>query len=252
MKIKLLLLSISVLFIFSITKAQKFELSSNTTSVLEKGEKEVGVFSPLKIGLKNASEISVHPIFLFIIPNIAYKKQWKSTDKFTFTSKHQLTYPTLLLNLLSKEGIGGILPSTTKNPQLFKFNNSVLIGKTVANQNLTFNLGVDFTLALGNSTYKDIEFSVAYPRTYSFNNLFTPYLGMDINGNIVSGLYYDASVNLFLFLKENKGFMVEPKFQLAWKKEKWAIKAGTLLSYGQYPYGRDFLAYPVFDFMFSF
>ncbi|NOZ35872.1 MAG: hypothetical protein GXO80_11310, partial [Chlorobi bacterium] len=156
MKLKLFFI-IFIISISGISRAQNLKWSNGSADVLEQGRKEIGVFAPFKIGLKNSSELSVHPLLFFVIPNITYKKQWKVTDNYRFASIHTLTYPTLLLKMLSRNGAGGILPATSTIPQLFKLNNSALISIDKFGQTFTLSAGIDLCLSAGDSDFPYIE-----------------------------------------------------------------------------------------------
>ncbi len=228
--------------------------SNNTAKTLKKGRKEVGIFSPLKFGLKDSMELSIHPLLFFIIPNIELKKYWTSFGIFDLASKHKISYPTLLYNVISKRGIGGILPETSIIPQMFKFNNAVIIGTTI-NEYLTttVNVGLDLTLSFGESSFPEIEYHIIYPRTYSYNNLFTPYFGVNFTGIVFGKLFYEYNFTAFFMTNEYEGSILENKLKFQWNvSDKFAIKGGALLSYGQYPFGEGGGLFPVFDLMYGF
>jgi len=252
MKFKILII-ISIFAIVTTSNAQSLKWSDNTADVLEQGRKETGVFSPLKIGLKNSKELSLHPILFFIIPNASLKKQWKANEKYRFSSLHKFTYPTMLYKMISTNGAGGILPATSKIPQMFKFNNAALLSIDKFNQTFTFSLGADLCLSFGESDFPYIEWHIVYPRTYSLNNTFTPYAGVDITGKLYKNFVYDYKFNAYYLTNIDAGFITENAFKITWQKsDKFAIKAGAIYSYGKFPFGNDGGLYPTFDLMFGF
>lgn len=252
MKLKLFL-SIIIISSISLSKAQTVNWSDNSADVLEQGRKEVGIFAPFKMGLKNSGELSVHPVLFFVIPNISYKKQWKSTDTYRFASVHTFTYPTFLYKLLSRNGAGGILPATSTIPQLFKLDNTALLSFNKYNQKFSVSAGVDFCLSAGASDFPYIEWHIVYPRTYSLNNFFTPHAGIDITGKLYKKFIYEYKFNSFFLTQSDKGIITENQFKITWQKsDKFAVKAGAVYSYGTFPFGKDGGLYPVFDFMFGF
>lgn len=252
MKFKILLI-IGVLSFATSVNGQSLKWSNNTADILEKGRKETGVFSPLKIGLKNNKELSLHPIWFFLIPNASIKKQWKANDKYRFSSLHKFTYPTFLYKMISKNGVGGILPSYSKIPQMFKFNNAALISIDKFNQTFTFSLGADLSLNFGESDFTYIEWHIVYPRTYALNNVFTPYAGIDITGKLYKKFIYDYKSTAYYLSNVDKGFITENSLKITWQKsDKFAIKAGAIYSYGKFPFGNDGGLYPTLDLMFGF
>lgn len=252
MKLKIIL-SLIIISTISISNAQTLKWSDNSADVLEQGRKEVGIFAPFKMGLKNNSEIAVHPILFFVIPNVSYKKQWKANDSYRFTSVHTFTYPTLLLKMFSRNGAGGILPATSTIPQLFKLNNTALLSINKFNQKFTFSAGADLCLSAGTSDFTYIEWHIVYPRTYSLNNFLTPHAGIDITGSIYKNFVYEYKFNSFYLTQSYKGIIIENQLKIAWRKsDKFAVKAGAVHSYGTFPFGKDGGLFPMFDLMFGF
>ncbi len=252
MKLKLFFI-IFILSISGISRAQSLKWSNNTADVLEQGRKETGIFSPFKMGLKNNMELAVHPIWFFIIPNATVKKQWKTTDSYRFASEHTLTYPTILLKMLSRNGAGGILPATSTIPQLFKLDNTALFSIDKFNQTFTLSAGFDLCLSAGDSDFPYIEWHFVYPRTYSLNNTFTPHAGIDVTGKIYKKFIYEYKFNTFFLTQVDAGIITENQFKITWQKsDKFAVKAGAVYSYGTFPFGKDGGLFPTFDVMFGF
>ncbi len=252
MKLKLFFI-IFLISISGISRAQNLKWSNNTADVLEQGRKEMGIFSPYKRGLKNNSELAVNPVLFFIIPNATYKKQWKSTENYRFSSKHTFTYPTFLLKMLSRDGAGGILPATSTIPQLFKLNNTALFSIDKFNQTFTLSAGFDLCLSAGDSDFSYIEWHIVYPRTYSLNNTFTPHAGIDATGTLYKNFIYEYKFNAFFLTNVDAGIITENQFKITWQKsDKFAVKAGAVYSYGTFPFGNDGGLYPMFDLMFGF
>lgn len=251
MKLKIFII-ISI-FAFSTSQAQTLKWSDNTADVLEQGRKEKGIFSPLKIGLKNSMELSTQPLLFFIIPNASLKKQWKTNESYRFSSLHKFTYPTMLYNMISTNGAGGILPKNSVIPQMFKINNAALLSLDKFNQTFTFSLGVDLSLNFGESDFTYIEWHIVYPRTYALNNTFTPYAGIDVTGVLYKNFIYDYKFTAYYLAQANPGLLTESTFKITWRQsDKFAVKAGAIYSYGKFPFGNDGGLYPVFDLMFGF
>jgi len=251
MKFKILILS---LFFFNVSFAQSYIWSDNTARTIENGKKEIGLFGPLKVGFKDSLEISTHPIWFFVLPNVTIKKQWNSFAGLQFASNHKIVYPTLFLRAISKNGTGGVLPSTSVIPQLIKLNNSIILSKDLTDKlTLSFNAGVDFSLSFGESDFPDIEYHFAYPRVYSFNNMFVPYVGFDITGAATEKIYYNYNLNTFILTGNNSGVIIEQKIRLAYSlSQKVELMGGVISSYGDYPYGKDFGIFPIIDLIYSF
>ena len=252
MKLKIFF-TVIIISTISLSRAQTVNWSDNSADVLEQGRKEIGIFAPFKMGLKNNGEFSVHPVLFFVIPNVSYKKQWKTSDNYRFSSRHTFTYPTFLLKMLSRNGAGGILPATSTIPQLFKSDNTALLTFDKFNQKFTLSAGVDFCLSAGNSDFPYIEWHIVYPRTYSLNNLFTPHAGIDATGTLYKKFIYEYKFNAFFLTQADKGVITENQFKITWQKsDKFAVKAGAVYSYGTFPFGKAGKMLPMFDLMFGF
>lgn len=252
MKLKIFL-TLIIISTISLSRAQTVNFSDNSADVLEQGRKEIGVFAPFKMGLKNNSELAVHPVLFFVIPNVGYKKQWKISDNYRFASVHTFTYPTLLLKMLSRNGAGGILPATSTIPQFFKLDNTALLTIDKFNQKFTFGAGVDFCLSAGDSDFPYIEWHIVYPRSYSLNNTFMPHVSFDATGSLYKNFIYEYKFNAFFLTQTDKGSILENQFKITWQKsDKFAAKIGAVYSYGTFPFGKDGGLYPMFDVMFGF
>jgi len=249
-KILFILLTISILNI----KSQDLQWANSSTHTLKQGQKEIGLFSPLKIGMKNNMELTVFPVWFFILPNLELKKYWTEIKGIRIASTHKFSYPSLLYNMISKRGIAGILPETSKIPQMFKFNNNIMLGKDFSEHlSLTLTLGLDLCLSFGESDFPEIEYYLVYPRTYSYNNLLTPYISLDFTGKITGNFYYNYNSTVFFLTQEYNGWLTEQKLKIQWNfAENWAVKGGTLFTYGDYPYGKGKGWFPIVDIMYKF
>ena len=118
---------------------------------------------------------------------------------------------------------------------------------------LTLKAGLDLTLSLGEGDFPEIEYHIVYPRTYSFNNLITPYLGGGFTGQLYRKFNYSYDVTAFFFAKANKGVNIENNLKIQWNKsDKFAVREGLFYTSGTYPFGKDAKLFPLFDVMFGF
>lgn len=250
---KKIIIAVSIL-LWTFSAQAQLDWSNNSYQTLKKGQKEVALFGPMKIGLKDSLELSAHPLLFFVIPHIELKKHWKALGSWELASKHKFVYPSLLYKLIAKRGVGGILPETAKIPTLFKFNNALLIGKPLTqNVDLTFNVGLDLTLALGDRDFPEIEYYPAYPRTYTFNHGIMPYVGGNLAGDLGNKFHYNYDLTAFFMMAGSKGMVWENKANLQWDAARFlALRAGAFYSYGQFPYGKDGRLLPTFDIVVRF
>ena len=68
-----------------------------TALLLEKGQKEIGLWHPYRLGKTNDVELAMHPVLSFIIPNFKIKGKLLSSENSINSYSLKLTYPTPLL-----------------------------------------------------------------------------------------------------------------------------------------------------------
>ena len=52
-------------------------------------------YAPLRRGMGNGVELSIHPLVALLSPHLAVKKQWGTDGDWRLASRHSLMYPTL-------------------------------------------------------------------------------------------------------------------------------------------------------------
>ena len=87
---------------------------------LERGQKEIGIFGPLRWGLGNDWEIRTQKLLLFIAPGAQAKKQLWTNNSHQIAGSVGGIYATPLLNILAKDGIGGVLAPDIQIPKIPK------------------------------------------------------------------------------------------------------------------------------------
>jgi hypothetical protein len=197
------------------------------------------------------------------MPNFSLKKNYIRTTKWSLSSQHFISYPTLLLKLISKKGVGGLLPSTAKEkiPQQIYTEHSIIF---------TYNLSkyfiitpkVSISIPIIFNSYKKfptIDMFLLYPRTAPFHGDFVYILSLDIDGLIWYKLYYSIDIDYYnnlpvnIYNSKGIGSTYEHKFMLIWKNSKaFSIYAGYKLIYGNYPYGNQLNIMPLADLAWGF
>lgn len=230
----------------------------NSARVIKPGRIESGLFAPMRIGLKNQMELSVHPIWFFVMPNAKLKKNWTMDEskKLQVASEHGFTFPTLVLNLLAKSGTGGVFPADQKAPPILTLNNKVIVSYFFhPNHSISLKAGMEFNI-LG-SMYNDfapIELLVVYPRTASYSRFYTGEMALTFSGVFAKKVGYDGDIKMFLMPDDQLTWVFEwnPKvyYQLS---DKFRIMAGALVTTGNIPHEKAAVrALPVFDLQYSF
>ena len=124
--------------------------NSHSAHILEQGRVEIGLFQPLRYGYNQFTEFSVHPGWFFLIPNFQIKEsRIDFFYKFKTASSYKVIYPTPLLNMLAKEGIGGIIAPQHKMPSMFTFSGTLIGSRDFGGVEISLNTGLDLGLVFG-------------------------------------------------------------------------------------------------------
>lgn len=251
MKKYLFLIIFTSLLFFSLT-AHESVLTNNTAKTVSKGKVELGIISPLVWGVTDNVELSSNALLDVLFPNLTAKVSWLQNDKIFFASEHQLNYPTLLLDTISREGVGGILAPDNDIPQMLGFNNYI-IGTFILERH-SVSLKTGFLLALG-SEYSDFE-TIDYPYFYGNSAIYhTDYVFdtiIDYKFKITEWLYALADAQILLFPNPLDSYEVRQSTKLNLVTGKLlSVLVGYQYVTGEYPYGNDFKIFPVLDFVFA-
>lgn len=231
---------------------------TSAAKTIKAGRTENGIFAPLRIGLKNNMEIQVHPLWFFVMPNARIKKNWSldSNSKFQVATEHGFTFPTPLLNLLAKEGVGGILPPTKKVPAILTLKNKVILSYYYDKMHsVSLKGAMEFNvLSSMNNGMQEIELLLVYPRTAAYNNAFVGEVAMNFSGIFAKKIGYDADVRMFLIPTDNLTWVFEWNPKLYFNaSNKLRIMAGAVITTGNIQHEKaNYRAMPVLDLQFSF
>jgi len=250
----LLLFLLSVLFSTNVAAENRI-WSSGTAYSLPQGRCEIGLFQPIRYGISETKELSLHPIFMFVIPNVKLKLAHQDVGQFHFASEHSINYPTILLNLISREGTGGIISPEFKIPPMISSTNSVLLSRPLGDESwFTAKLGLMIAVKFGDLDKRTtIDLPIVFPRLNVFYNDYGFRYGCELSGNIWKNLNYQVDVDLFHFPGANEKLAMEHKGLLLWNKSKrFQMCLGYELTYGEYPFGTQWhLLLPLIDFQWA-
>ena len=225
--------------------------SSESAHLLEKGDREIGLFQPLRWGYSETIELSTHPILMFTMPNFSLKIRH---EKYGITSRHRFIYPTPLMRFFQKKGKFGLITPEAdvgEVPHIFAIQNeifkSILLDKTL----LTLKGG--FTFALVSEELEE-RLSIDLPLIYSA-------MGEFFNGyklNFGADVRHHISDNFSVLLEGDA--VIIPTEDIFWEgkllgeyqlNDKWEILLGTKLTYGNYPFGTQARLLPLFDIIYN-
>jgi len=240
--------SISVTFcLITISLSGTFSnFPSHTAIPLVKGQKEVGVFQPLRLGIGENTEISTHPLAFFVIPNMAIKHCWIS-GKWTIATRHSLHYPTPFLRI----GRGFIQPSTAEIPHVIANNHQILATKRMGQQIVTFKMGIQTALRWGSlKGFRTFDIPIVTPRTAIYHKNPTFHWGLDMATKLSPKLDLLIDFDHFVTSCDKREWAIESKTMILWKKsENFSVFGGIKMTYGNYPWGNAFQKIPLIDFI---
>jgi len=247
-KVLLIIISLN-----SIINGKDIFWTNSTAETMEKGYFEIGIFNSLKYGLTKDIQLETSPINFFYMPNLKLRKKWLNHNKVILSTEHFINYPTIFLNLISKNGIGGILPPTTEFPNFVLFDNSVL---ATFGSKIKFTTYAGLVLSIGGINNKNltIDYPLIYPRLSAYYNKSSVYYGVATNFNL-SIIKIDLGFKMFVLPEKNSVDLshLEQKTVLSYQFKNWILfDLGYIFSTGDYPYGKDTKIFPIFDTRFRF
>ena len=207
------------------------------------GRFKVGIFSPLEYGVNDDLDISFAPLGEFIMPNVGLKKRWFNTN-LTISTIHQIIYPTIMLDIISRRGTGGVLPDTFKPNYMLNIDNGLLITYTIKQLDTTFKIRHETTIN-PNTNMPTIDYPIIYNRTISYSGIDLFNLGIDIDYNMG---YFGFLVDFDLFLLNNGYKIYEHKSYIVYDKR---FLLGYKYFLGQMPYGDDSKLFLLIDYIWN-
>lgn len=233
---------------------QAAQFHKHTAKTLSDGQWAIGVFAPLRYGLKDDIELEIHPIWAFMAPHIALKKSYQNKGNLKLASRHQLGYPTLLLSkVLARPGIGGILAPDSVIPHTLVSQNDLYLGRTTKYGELTSSLGASLALELSESSYTTIDAPYGFRATNLYQNTVSVQLGVGWEYFFTEKLGFRMwSKAWFYPLAEQKWTLEEKDVLLLQLSESSQAAFGCNIVLAEYPYGIQWHILPSFDWVWTF
>lgn len=237
------------IFLFSVGSAQQLSQiwSEGSAYVLPHGRWEVGLFQPLKYGYSPATEITVHPLVMFVMPNVSLKHVWKRQVNATWSSVHSAYYPTPLLNMVAREGTGGLVSPEFEFPAAILLYNEIRISQPLNDRVLmTGKVGIGLGKAFGDLDDRTtIDFPLIFQRLSPLYNGVYLRMGTDFVMSIAKNLEIQLDDDLFVMANQDEALGFEHKGLLVWKKsDHFKATVGYKVVFGQYPFGHQWNIMP--------
>ncbi len=237
----------AVVLIPSLSRAQTW--ADDTAIPVSRGHWEVGLFAPIKFGLRDDIELGTHPTLMLVMPHLDAKVLWQRGGRAHFSMIYSLAYPSYLLKLIAREGTGGLLPPNTKVPQSVMLS-AMMVGTVDlgARQFVTARAGGTVAPRFSSADQMPLlDFPFLYPRFAALKAVATFKLGLNYDGRM-DPVAYGLDVAYFILPVIDRGYTVEQGAWVGWLvSDHFTVRLGYRLSYGRYPAGKLFSYFPFLD-----
>ena len=228
--------------------------TAGTAYSMEKGRKEVGVFGPLRVALKDDLSLEIHPIWALLDPHVGVHKGWTQAGQWTIATRHGLNMPTPLLRFLARPGIGGALAADSVIPWIIATDHQALMSKTVGEHDVvTLWAQLSFALSIGESDYTTVHAPLAYPITTVFQRGVGLNAGIRFDGLIWKKLGYRWAMDVWSLPGADGDWALEEVLALTYiGSDRFSGHLGATLVQTAYPYGVNWHVLPAVDLNFAF
>ncbi|RMG17858.1 MAG: hypothetical protein D6729_08090 [Deltaproteobacteria bacterium] len=226
-----------------------------TARTLRPGAVTIGVFAPLRWGVSETVELSTHPLWNLLIPNVAAKFALPGSSDWDVALEFGLTHPTPLLHVLSKEGTGGVLPADASVPDLVTLDVRALFTYRISRHHaLTLRFGGRSAEAFGPRRFPTIDYPFAYGPTAPYVVGFAMDGTVAVTGRLVGSLYYRADLTAYVIPRPEGPLTLEHSAAAYYRfGEHWQAKLGYKVVFGKMPYGDDLTPpLPMLDLEYAF
>lgn len=219
------------------------------------GKIDVSMFKLSSYQLNEKLKIKAHPLYFFLNPSIELNWLHKANDKSAFATYHKISYPSLMLNFVKKEGTLGIISNEFEIPQMIAIGNGILYSSSFGQDSYwTAKAGIEFSL--GGSELDDrtaIDLPVVAPRDEVYYRNYGFNVALSVESHFAGKFRYVVMTEGFLFPADGSRFYWENSLKLVWKiSNKFELCGGAFLAYGQYEFGNQWHLLPALDFNWKF
>ncbi len=231
-----------------------------TAEVLSQGRKEIGLFSPFRMGLKNSTEMAVNKFLL--MPGISYKTSISQFRDWGMAYRLQFEYPTLGMRWLQsplgmklgEPDMFALISPEFTIPQMGSVYGEVIgtNGSPWAGR-LTLNAGLGLSIngkdLPGRAT---IDLPIIYPRLSVYYNGIVLKAGGEYMRQFKERWTYIIDYDMFIMPGGDGRYAFEHKGLLVWSKsQKFRFLLGYKLVAGEYPFGAQAHLLPAVDIQFG-
>ncbi len=241
---------------------KRFEtMTWKTAGVVPRGELHLSLLSPVRWGIGKTVELQSYlPLWGYLTPNIYVKKKWAG-ERWIFSSKHGLYYPSKGLEFLKDDGENSTLEPYSKIPQIITFQNELILSYVLnpsCNKEEPFwiataRLGTDISLVgERDETFYRMTFFSLYHRTASFygDNVF--YAGLQLDGGLWTQTYFNIGVDAYAVDKEPLAGIEGQLNAIYHYNQRWSFSAGAKVIVTRNPIESETHYFPTIDVCYRF
>lgn len=186
---------------------KRFETETwKTAYTVSQSQLHASLLAPIRYGLLPKLELQTFlGLWAYRTPNIYVKKNWYE-DRWIFSSKHGLVYPTQGLKVFREDDRDHTINKDAEIPQIITFQNEI-IASYVLNPTCnvetpywiaTGRLGVDFAVTgERDESFNRMTFFSFYHRTASFYGDKLLYAGLQLDGGFLQKVYFNLGVDVY-------------------------------------------------------
>jgi hypothetical protein len=225
--------------------------STHGAVTVPEGRWELALTGNSRYGLSERLELALQPLVFFVLPQVEAKLRLGQAGRFSAAVRGRVSYPTPFLNLVSKEGSGGLLPATTDVPQAIELEADGIVSLSFHERQLaSFAAGLAVAPRGASDDLPLLDFPFLYPRFAPLYTWGVPRFDLVFEGQIVGGLYYAADFRAYLlFLEDVEGeYALEQALSSEYRfGSRVAVELGLRTSLARYPVGTRAHFLPYFD-----
>ena len=224
--------------------------SAGTARTLPAGRWEKGLFQPLRYGQTERLEWATHPVLNLVVPNLRIKVAHREFKGWSLATRYGFHYPTPLLRLVRRKGIGGFISPESDIPDIphiLAARSELLVTRVLSpSLRLTGKGGISVALKSGVLDKRTtIDIPLVFPRMAAYLHGYQLNLGLDILMDLPGRWSILGDTELLLIPGAEESFAFELGSWLVWSRsERFRVVIGYLLTYGEYPYGRHWQLMP--------